>query len=209
MYYTDKYRQYGLVLQTGLRTSEMIGLTFDCIDFVNRTLTVEKQLEYRYDTRCWRACSPKTLSGYRTIPLTNKAYEILKAEEIRKTYRKESEDLDQVLEYIDKRSGTPKTLKMKNLVFISARTGMPIKNSSYDTHLYKVCERAGLEPFCMHALRHTFATRCIERGMKPKTLQRILGHAHLSTTMDCYVHNTDDSLVEGMALFESAEESDD
>lgn len=44
----------------------------------------------------------------------------------------------------------------------------------------------------MHTLRHTFATRCIENGMKPKTLQTILGHSTIGMTMNLYVHVTDD-----------------
>jgi integrase len=44
----------------------------------------------------------------------------------------------------------------------------------------------------MHSLRHTFATRCIEAGMKPKTLQEILGHSTIAMTMNKYVHTTDD-----------------
>ena len=43
----------------------------------------------------------------------------------------------------------------------------------------------------MHTLRHTFATRCIEAGMKPKTLQTILGHSNIGITMNLYVHVTD------------------
>ena len=48
----------------------------------------------------------------------------------------------------------------------------------------------------MHALRHTFATRCIENGIQPKTLQKILGHSTLTVTMDLYVHVTDDHIFE-------------
>ncbi len=203
--YTDKGKAYGLILQTGLRTSELIGLTFDCIDFDKRIITVDKQLEYRYTTGYWRAGPPKTKASYRTIPLTNKAYDILKSLEINRKYRKESADLDTVLQYRELRSGKTKTLNMRDIVFVSERTGMPIKNSTYDTALYKICERAGIEPLCMHALRHTFATRCIERGVPPKVLQKILGHSQLATTMDRYVHLTDESLVQGMEIFESAD----
>lgn len=203
--YTDKAHAFELVLQTGLRTSELIGLTFDCVDFDKREIRVEKQLEYRYSEGYWRAGSPKTKNSYRTIPMTGKTYDILKAEETRRYNRKESDALDQELQYYDMRSCTTKKLKMKDIVFVSPRTGEPVKNSTYDTALYKICDRAGLKPFCMHALRHTFATRCIERGVPPKVLQKILGHAQLSTTMDLYVHVTDESLIKGMELFESVE----
>ncbi len=43
------------------------------------------------------------------------------------------------------------------------------KNSSYDTHLYKLCDDAGMRRFCMHALRHTYAMRAIERGVQLKS----------------------------------------
>ena len=92
---------------------------------------------------------------------------------------------------------------MRDLVFINWRTGEPAKNSSYDTHLYKLCEEVGIKPFCMHALRHTYATRAIESGMQPKVLQMLLGHASIQTTMDTYVHVTDESLEKAIAQFES------
>jgi site-specific recombinase XerD len=44
----------------------------------------------------------------------------------------------------------------------------------------------------MHVLRHVFATRCIEAGMKPKTLQWILGHSNIGITMNLYVHITEE-----------------
>jgi site-specific recombinase XerD len=54
----------------------------------------------------------------------------------------------------------------------------------------------------MHALRHTYATRAIERGVMPKVLQKLLGHASIKTTMDRYVHVTDTSLTNAIKLFE-------
>lgn len=110
----------------GLRTSEMIGLTWDSIDWKKRTLTVSKTLEYRHNTKVWRAGPPKTKSSYRTIPLTARAYDV----------------------------------------------------------------------------RHPYATRAIESGVMPKVLQKLLGHSSIKTTMDRYVHVTDDSLNNAIKLFE-------
>lgn len=199
---SHNYKQYALILQTGLRTGEMIGLTWDSIDFEKRTLTVNKTLEYRHKQGYWRAGPPKTLQSYRTIPLTNQAYEILKELESKKGERKEAPSLSQTLEYIDRKTGQKKSFVMRDLVFINWRTGEPAKNSSYDTHLYKLCDEAIIKRFCMHALRHTYATRAIESGMQPKMLQKLLGHASIKTTMDRYVHTTEDSLTKAVMQFE-------
>lgn len=199
---SHNYRQYALILETGLRTGELIGLTWDAIDFEKRTLTVNKTMEFRHKQKYWRAGPPKTATSYRTIPLTNKAYGILKELYELKDKQKKSKELSQVLTYTDRRSGQTATLVMYDLVFINFRTGLPAKNSSYDTHLYKLCEKAGIEPFSMHTLRHTYATRAIESGMQPKVLQQLLGHASIQTTMDTYVHVTEDSLTKAVQQFE-------
>ena len=201
---SHNYAQYITLLETGLRAGELIGLTFDCIDFEARTLTVNKSLEYRHNVGCWRAGPPKTPHSYRTIPLTNKAYEILKYLYDRRITRKESETLSQTLEYVDRHTGQKATLVMRDLVFINYRTGEPEKNSSYDTHLYKLCDEAGIKRITMHTLRHTYATRAIERGVQPKVLQKLLGHASIQVTMDTYVHISDDSMQKAVRQFEGA-----
>ena len=200
---SHNYNQYALILETGLRTGELIRLTWDAIDFENLTLTVNKTLEYRHKQGYWRAGPPKTPQSYRTIPLTERAYNILKEIWDNREHRKKSPLLSETLEYIDRRTGATSQLVMGDLVFINWRTGEPAKNSSYDTHLYKLCDEAGIKRFCMHALRHTYATRAIEAGMQPKVLQKLLGHASIKTTMDRYVHVTTESMDQAIKQFEN------
>ena len=199
---SHNYHQFALILETGLRVGEVIGLTWDCIDWEKRTLTVNKTLEFRHKQKEWRAGPPKTAHSYRTIPLTDRAAALLREVEAMKETRKESPVLDTVLDYLDRRSGKVLQLKLRDLVFINYRTGKPIKNSSYDTHLYKLCDKAGVKRVCVHALRHTYATRAIESGMQPKILQKLLGHASIKTTMDRYVHVTDESMEDAVRCFE-------
>ena len=165
--------QYRFVLQTGLRTGELIGLKWSDIDFENRTMKIERSMEYRYKVGEWRVGPPKSKSGYRTIPLTDEAIRILENQ------RAKNKKLKLI------------PIEWNDTVFL-CRNGTPVKNSTYDTGLFKYCDRVGIPHFSMHVLRHTFATRCIEGGMKPKTLQKILGHSNIGITMNLYVHITED-----------------
>ena len=130
-------------------------------------------MEYRYDIGEWRVGPPKSRSGFRTVPLTDEAIRILKDQKTKNSRLKVV------------------PMEWTDTVFL-CRNGTPVKNSTYDTGLFKCCDRAGIPRFSIHVLRHTFATRCIEGGMKPKTLQRILGHSNISITMNLYVHITED-----------------
>ncbi|WP_026492057.1 MULTISPECIES: tyrosine-type recombinase/integrase [unclassified Butyrivibrio] len=177
--------QYRFILQTGLRTGELVGLKWSDIDFEKKVLTISRSMEYRHSTKEWRIGEPKSASGYRTIPLTSEAIKILKDQKLK--------------------NSTIKVIPMewREFVFL-CRKGTPIKNSTYDTALYKICKNANINSFGMHILRHTFATRCIEAGMKPKTLQKLLGHSNIGITMNLYVTTTEDEKQKEIELVEEA-----
>lgn len=177
--------QYRFLLQTGLRTGELVGLKWSDIDFENRTLTVTRTMEYRHSTKEWRVGPPKSKAGYRTVPLTEEAIEILKLQKAKNAAKK----------VVD--------INWADMVFL-CRKGTPVKNSTYDSMLYKLCEKADIRHFSMHILRHTFATRCIEAGMKPKTLQTILGHSNIGITMNLYVHTTAEQKTKEIDLIADA-----
>lgn len=168
--YEDQYR---FILQTGLRTGELVGLKWEDIDFTHKTMKIQRSMEFRHKVGEWRVDPPKSKSGYRTIPLTDEAITILKRQ---KEKHKEIKVIP---------------MEWTEYVFL-CRKGSPIKNSTYDTALFKICEKSNIPKFSMHILRHTFATRCIEAGMKPKTLQMLLGHSNIGITMNLYVHTTEE-----------------
>lgn len=173
---TANYRQCRFILETGLRCSEMIGLKWEDIDWDEEhpSITVKRNLEYRHSTKEWSFGPLKTKASYRTILLSPTAVQILK--EIKNEPSKMNED-------------TPK--EFRDLVFLNKK-GLPTKNSTYDTYLYKICERAGIEHFSIHKLRHTYATRALEAGCSYKWLSQTLGHNNINTTIMTYCHVADD-----------------
>lgn len=182
----NKYEyQYRFALQTGLRAGEIIGLEWKDVDFDNKTIMVKRTCRYKYKTKEWRIGDPKSRSGKRIIPLTNEAIEILKQQKKK----------DQDLKIVD--------LMWKDTVFLRD-DGRPANNTELDVELYAICRKNGFQRISMHLLRHTFATRCAEAGMIAKTLQMILGHSNIVTTMNIYVHATEDQKKKEMSMVEQA-----
>lgn len=201
---SPRYDLYCFTLFTGLRASEIIGLTWDCIDWRRHVICIKKNLCYNPERHEWVANPTKSMSGYREIFVTSEAYAIL-----RKLYKQRNTrnmDMKNLVElsYYDRKSGKIKTFHMKDLVFLNEKTGMPDRTSNLDSHLRRLAKKIGTEPFGMHALRHTFATRAIESKMTPKVLQAILGHSSLAMTMDRYVHVTNMALSKEMRQFEKS-----
>ena len=108
--------------------------------------------------------------------------------------------------------------RFQNLVFVT-KNNQPTQQFLINECMQLVIQnmnKAGIDfsPFTLHTLRHTFATRAIECGMNPKTLQKLLlnkllilnlkllGHGTLQMTMDLYCHVTEDTLFLEMEKFE-------
>jgi len=173
--------QYLFVLNTGLRCGEMIALTWDDVDFNGRKVSINKTATVIAADSHVVINPPKTKSSVREVPLTAEALRILKEQKAGRTANPEN----------------------SRYVF-TGNNGEIVSNQNYSRTLSYICRKNGIEPVSMHSLRHTFATRCIEAGMKPKTLQAILGHSTLAMTMNKYVHTTDDEKFKEMELVEKS-----
>jgi integrase len=166
------YPFFVLGLGTGMRMGEMLGLTWDCVDFENGIIKVEKTLCYlpNEGVAQYEFHAPKTKAGKRNIPMTREVRDVLLEQ---KTWK------ERVAVHHNSRVG------MENLVFCS-KTNNPINEANVRGAIRYLVERINrehpdqnFEPFTPHGVRHTFATKAIAKGMRPKTLQKLLGHNSL------------------------------
>ena len=113
--------------------------------------------------------TPKSSCSIRKIPLPDEILEIL---------------------VLNKKASSGYVLTNDEYKFIEPRT--------MQNKFKKILKAAGIENANFHALRHTFATRCVELGFDVKSLSEILGHATVNITMNRYVHPTYEMKKENM-----------
>lgn len=177
---------FQVAVLTGLRQGELCGLTWDDIDLVNKQIHVNKTLLYQKlegDVgKTFHTDPPKTKNSKRKVPINKQCEEAL-------CRQKRQKDI-----VASKRSYKP-LQGYENLLF-TTKYGTPINAQIYSEAIRKVVEEVNLcradadlmNNFSSHTFRHTFATRCFESGISPKTVQKYLGHASIAMTMDLYTH---------------------
>lgn len=188
-----------VALGTGMRSGELLGLTWDDVNFLKREIYINKTLVHIKDSETgkytFKYQTPKTKNGTRTIPMQQSVYNALKQQHIKlKELQIASADWSPLDEF-------------NNLVFVG-QNGKPITTHQFQSALNwieKSINRERMENakedeteyipiphFYPHALRHTFATRCFEAGIEAKVVQGYLGHYSIAITLDTYTHVTDD-----------------
>lgn len=155
-------------LGTGLRAGEIQALNFEDLDLQKNLVYVRKSLtrEKQGNTRIYKVKSPKTKNSERTVTLP--------------TY------LSNHLQKIWKEQHRP--CMPSDLVFASPKDQSYLPQRSILRRLQKLCQELNIPKITVHALRHCYATRLFENGVAPKTVQVLLGHADIETTMQIYTH---------------------
>lgn len=153
-----------LSLYTGLRVGEICGLQWKDIDFRQGSLIVTKTVE-RISLGNGKTkvvvSEPKTESSLRKVYMPPFIIELLKA------YKDEDEK------------------------YILSGKSKPTEPRTLQYRFEKILQSADIRDMSFHALRHTYATLCIEKGMDIKTLSELLGHSDVKITLNTYVHSSD------------------
>jgi integrase len=166
---------------TGMRASELRGLTWDAVDFGSETISVYQRADRFNDIG-----DPKSSAGHREIPMSPLVFNTLREWKL----------------------ACPRGAK--NLVFPS-RTGAVQRHSSISYRGWTsvqiaagVTDAEGKPKYHFHTLRHFAASWMIERGFAPKRLQELLGHSSIEMSMNLYGHWFP-SLEDDKAKFAAAE----
>ena len=177
----DKYTDIiYIALYTGMRIGEILALKREDIDFDNKQIFVNKTLTKNKDENFVVGDTTKTYTGIRTVPIISVLFNIL--------------------------------LKYKNTEgFLFVDNNKFILPSTINAHFKRLCKNAEIKVTTVkkkkinkngkevyvnlktsnvntHMLRHTFATRCIEAGINPVVLQKILGHKDIQVTLNTYTN---------------------
>ena len=201
---------------TGMRIGEVLGLTWDCVDLDNQTITVEKTMTRLYGQKgqiCFGA--PKTKDSERVISFGStlaaalRKHKIMQAENelkyggyYRYAYMREEKQGNKIFLHVFSTEKSAPVLAKKMDMVCTQQNGEFVKPSAF-TSVTKIARiELGIN-FSFHSFRHTHATVLIENGASIKEVQRRLGHSSIETTMDTYSHATQKMASEAVDIFES------
>ena len=168
-----------LIIYTGLRIGELMALTWNDIDFKNKTLNVNKsRAKGMIDGKTILYIKdPKSESGTRTIPLSDRAIYAL----------------NKIKEYSSKFN-------------LNSDNDLIVANTSSESNITRTINRMLFRAGCetekcgLHALRHTFGSLLLEKGVDLKTISYLLGHSDITVTANIYLHITREKAINSIEV---------
>lgn len=177
--YSPQYDWIFILLNTGLRIGELLGLTMKDVDMEKRIIRVDHQIQtLSYNQIGHFITKTKTESGTRIIPMTNAVYESFCRVISSRPDHALSLEIDGFSDFIFfTRNDTIRTYSTVAYLMKQIRNAF---NQKYpDDPIY----------LSAHVLRHTFCTNLVQSGANIKTVQYLMGHKHISTSLDIYTHS--------------------
>ena len=173
-----------ILFHTGLRISEFVGLTISDIDFENRRINVDHQLQRKRNME-YIIEETKTDAGVRQIPMTDDVYDCFQRIIANRKKPKVEPMIDGKIGflYLDKNEMPMVALHWE-------------KYFQHIREKYNSIYKVQMPIITPHSLRHTFCTRLCERETNLKVIQSIMGHKDIQTTMDIYAEATEEKKQE-------------
>lgn len=191
-----------VLLGTGMRIGECLGLRWEDLDFEKRMISVNHNLTDRpyEDGKFARHIqTPKTRAGARTIPMIDEVFNaFLQEYEMQKCMGFKSETIDGYTNFVFLTTGgsvmSASSVNRAIKLIVKAHNGTEAARAKEEDR-----EEVMLPDFSAYILRHTFCTRLCENETNLKVIQSVMGHADITTTMDIYADATNEKKQEIMA----------
>ncbi len=198
--YFHWWPMFTILLGTGCRIGEALGLRWQDLDFENRVISINHSLVY-YQTRDSKKCMlrvslPKTEAGIRTIPMLDivkDAFEMLHEEQEENGFNETEIDGMTGFIFCNRFGGVPNPQTVNHTIkrILNQYNADEVVRAKKERR-----EPIILPDFSCHHLRHTFCTRLCEHETNLKVIQAIMGHKNIETTMDIYAEATEEKKQE-------------
>ena len=198
--YFHWWPMFTILLGTGCRIGEALGLRWQDLDFGNRVISINHSLVY-YQTRDSKKCMlrvllPKTEAGIRTIPMLDivkDAFEMLYEEQEENGFNETEIDGMTGFIFCNRFGGVPNPQTVNHTIkrILNQYNADEVVRAKKERR-----EPIILPDFSCHHLRHTFCTRLCEHETNLKVIQAIMGHKNIETTMDIYAEATEEKKQE-------------
>ena len=198
--YFHWWPMFTILLGTGCRIGEALGLRWQDLDFENRVISINHSLVY-YQTRDSKKCMlrvslPKTEAGIRTIPMLDivkDAFEMLYEEQEENGFNETEIDGMTGFIFCNRFGGVPNPQTVNHTIkrILNQYNADEVVRAKKERR-----EPIILPDFSCHHLRHTFCTRLCEHETNLKVIQVIMGHKNIETTMDIYAEATEEKKQE-------------
>ncbi|WP_371069106.1 tyrosine-type recombinase/integrase [Sediminibacillus sp. JSM 1682029] len=179
---------FGFMIDTGMRKGEVAALQWSDIDFKNKTVSVNKTLDFQADSDDELFGDPKTFKSKRTISLSKNI--ISKLKDHLKWQNQNKQNLNDIYRHD------------LNLVFCR-EDGYIMPKSSLFNAFRRILKQAGIPSLPIHSLRHTHAVLLLEAENDMKFIQERLGHGSYQITADVYSHISKRLDEKSMARYEA------
>ncbi len=167
-----------ITLYTGIRIGELCALQWKDIDSINGLIHINKTILRVTDT----SPSPKTKSTVIISP-------------------PKSASSDRYIPIADCISNLIEDNRQDNSIYVLSGKTKYFEPRYFRMIYDKILDNAGISHYSYHALRHTFATKCVYLGFNPKTLSEILGHSDVAITFNTYIHPSIEAMKHDMGKF--------
>lgn len=160
---------YSLAFWTGMRRGELLGLTFEDLDIVNKQISITKSVSQKRTGQAVYVKSPKTSSSIRKVSLDDKTLDMLKTEYLLQSQKK----------------------GFKPTQFIFSRTdspNIPFADTTIENKKRKVIKDLNLKYIRFHDFRHSHASILIGNGVDIVSVSARLGHSSVDMTLKVYTH---------------------